>query len=328
MAHRPVRLRVKQFVAIAWLTTLEALRQPICLLLEATSIALVAVLPSLIMHTLGEPQKLVRDSALALHFVGGLLLAGYTSVAAMQHEIKRGTVAAVLTKPVGRTLFFLAKFAGVALVLVLFSLASGIATLLSARMVSEYYQLDWWVGGPLMGGIVAAFVVAGALNYFTDRPFVQTAFWILLGALTLVLVVTNFLSADGKLVAWGSLITWKIVPATVLITLALVLLAAVGVTLATRLDTVPTLSLCSVIFMVGLMSDYLFGRQAANHLIAAVLYGIVPNWQHFWMTDALSGEGTIPWAYVGQVVEYTVFYLAGVLALGILAFERMEVKSA
>ncbi len=326
--ERPVRLRVKQFVALTWLTALEALRQPICLLLAASSIALVTVLPALIMYTMGEPQKLVRDSALAVHFVGGLLLAAYTAVAAMQHEIKRGTVATVLTKPVGRTLFFLSKFCGVALVLILYSLAIGIATLLSARMVSEYYVLDWWVGAPMMAGVVAAFTLAGLLNYFVNKPFVQTAFWFLLGMLALVLVGTSFFNSAGQLATWGSMITWKIVPASLLITMALMVLAAIGVSLATRLDTVPTLSVCSVLFMVGLMSDYLFGRQAAQHVVAAVLYGLVPNWQHFWMTDALSGDGTIPWSYVGQVAVYALFYLAGVLVLGILAFDRMELKAS
>ncbi len=178
----------------------------------------------------------------------------------------------------------------------------------------------------MMGGIVAAFAVVGFLDYWVNRPFVQTAFWLLLGMLALVLVATSFVDASGRPVPWGLPLTWKIVPASVLITMALVVLAAVGVTLATRLDTVPTLSVCTVVFMVGLMSDYLFGRQAATSKLAAVLYGLVPNWQHFWMTDALSGEGVIPWAYVGQAGAYTVFYLAGVLALGILAFERMEIR--
>lgn len=323
-----MRWRVRQLAAITWLTTREALRQPICLLLAAAGVVLVAVLPGLIMHTLGEPQKLVRDSALALHFVGGLLLAVVTAVTTMQHEIRRGTAATVLTKPVGRSLFFLGKFAGVALVLLLFSLASGLATLLSARMASAAHELDWWAGGPMLGGIAAAFGLAGLLNYYASRPFVQTAFWLLLGALAVVLVATSFVDRDGHLVPWGVAITWKIVPASVLITLALVVLAAVGVTVATRLDTVATLALCSVVLLIGLMADYLLGRYAADHALAAVLYGLVPNWQHFWMTDALSGDGVIPWSYVGQVARYAGLYLAGVLGLGLVAFERMELKAS
>jgi len=90
---------------------------------------------------------------------------------------------------------------------------------------------------------------------------------------------------------------------------------------------VPTLAICSVVFLLGLMSDYLFGRVAAQNKLAAFLYAVLPNWQHFWMTDALSGDGTIPWVYVVRVAGYALFYLAGVLCWGILAFRRMEVKA-
>ena len=67
-------------------------------------------------------------------------------------------------------------------------------------------------------------------------------------------------------------------------------------------------------------------RRAASNPVAAWLYRLVPNWQNFWMADALTGGGTIPWAYVGQAALYAGWYLAGVLALGMLAFSRAEVK--
>ena len=48
--------------------------KPICL-------AFIALLPVLITHTLGEGIKLVRDSALAIHFVCGLILGSYAACA-------------------------------------------------------------------------------------------------------------------------------------------------------------------------------------------------------------------------------------------------------
>ncbi len=138
---------------------------------------------------------------------------------------------------------------------------------------------------------------------------------------------TSMLNHQGELVALGTDVPWQILPASALIGLALVVLAAVAVALATRLDTVATLSLCTVVFLAGLMSDYLFGRVADQNQLAALIYAALPNWQHFWMTDALGKEGGgIPWVYVGRTAVYAVFYLAGVLCWGILAFRRMEVK--
>jgi hypothetical protein len=286
-----------------------------------------ALLPVLILHQLGDEQKLIRDSALAVHFLFGLLLAGYAACAAVQHEIRRGTVSAVLVKPVDRWVFFLAKYAGVALVLVWFSVGAGLATLLSARTGAQGYILDWWAGGAHFGAIGVALALALGLNYFARRPFVSTAFGLLIGLLVVVFIASSFLDAEGHAAAFGAAVTWKLIPAIVLVTLALLVLAGVAVALATRLDTVPTLAICSVVFLLGLMSDYLFGRVAAQNKLAAFLYAVLPNWQHFWMTDALSGDGTIPWVYVARVAGYALFYLAGVLCWGILAFRRMEVKA-
>jgi hypothetical protein len=38
-------------------------------------------------------------------------------------------------------------------------------------------------------------------------------------------------------------------------------------------------------------------------------------------------NGTVPWAYVRQVTMYAVFYLLGVLSLGMLAFRDVETKA-
>ncbi|NQU09168.1 ABC transporter permease subunit [bacterium] len=321
-----IRWPAKQFVALAWLTALEAVRQPICLLLAITGIVLISLMPALVLHQMGDAQKLIRDSAMATHFLGGLLLAGYAACAAVQHEIRRGTAAVVLSKPVGRSLFLLAKFAGVAAVLVWFSAGAMVATLLSDRMTRLSYSIDWWAGGPLLAAIGLALVLAGAINYFTQRSFMSVAFGLLVPFMALALVSSSFVDEGGRSIAFGAMVTWKLVPGSLLITMALLVLAGLAVSLATRLDTVPTLCLCTVIFLLGLMSDYLFGRVADHNRLAALLYGLLPNWQHFWMTDALSGEGIIPWSYVGQVGVYGAFYLAGVLTLGILAFRRMELR--
>lgn len=322
-----MRLQLKQFLGVARLTAREAWRQPACLLITLSCVSFMALLPALIMHVMGDPDKLVRDSALALQFVGGLVLAGYTACAAMKHEIQRGTVATVLTKPVGRGLFFLAKFAGVAGVLVVYAVATSLTTILATRMVRESYTIDWWTGIPLWLGILLAVLLAGAINYLTNRPFVSTAQgWLV--ALLLVFLGTSLLDSQGNYVGLGSDIQWQLVPAGLLLTLALLVLAGLAVALATVFDTVATLSLCSVIFLVGLMTDYLFGRIADQHWLAALAYGLLPNWQHFWMADALSGEpGVVPWHYVGRAAIYAGSYLVGVLAAGMLVFNRIEVES-
>ena len=57
-------------------------------------------------------------------------------------------------------------------------------------------------------------------------------------------------------------VDWRLVPAAVLILFALWILAALALACSTRFDMIPTLAICSALFLMGIMSDYLFGRRA------------------------------------------------------------------
>ncbi len=320
-----MRWQIRQFLAIARLTALE-IRQPICLIIMTACTVVIALLPLLVSHTLGEGEKLARDSGLAFHFVCGLVLGSYAACASLTHEIRRGTVSSVLSKPVGRGLFFLAKYTGISVVILAFSAGATVTTLISTRMASQMWTVDAWAAVPLVAAPVLAYALAGLRNFFLRKPFVSGAFVLLLLALGIAFVVAAFIAPDGHRVAFGSVLSWKILPASLLVTLAILVLAGIAVSLAIRLDVVPTLSICTLILFLGLMSDYLFGRLAATSRAAAILYRVVPNWQHFWVTDALSADG-IPWSYVALAAAYAGLYLAGILTLGMLAFRQMEVKA-
>jgi hypothetical protein len=106
-------------------------------------------------------------------------------------------------------------------------------------------------------------------------------------------------------------VDWRLVPAGLLILFALWILAAVALACSTRLDMIATLAVCSALFLVGLMSDYLFGLPAAQgSWWASTLYSIVPNWQLFWLADALeTGKSTFQWGYVGKASTSPVTFM-------------------
>jgi hypothetical protein len=151
---------------------------------------------------------------------------------------------------------------------------------------------------------------------------------------------------------------------------------------------IPTLAICSACFLLGLMSDYLFGRHAEpvwrydlqgestssrwslnqksllKELVAkydldhngalepterqkisgddktrmvragmggswwaSVLYTVTPNWQLFWLADALNADKSeIQWSYVGKAFAYTLGYVGAALALAIAFFEDRELS--
>ena len=105
---------------------------------------------------------------------------------------------------------------------------------------------------------------------------------------------------------------------------ALLVLTAIALSLSTRLGTAPTLAICVVIFMVGLLSDFLVGQYAAGSPLAAFIYKVIPDWQHFWVSDALTGGGRVPGSYLLNAGLYAAAYCAAVLCIGLFAFRCTE----
>lgn len=320
-------LAIKQFFMIARLTALDAIRQPLAFLLFASTLILIALLPLVLSHTLGESVKFVRDGSLGFMFVAGLILGAHIACASITNEVRHGTVSVVLSKPIARTTFFLAKYAGIATVLLLFSAGITMAVMLSVRTAFDAYVTDWWSAAPLLLACAAAFVLGGLSNYFLRRSFVSNAFITLLLLLTLAFIFAGFVDQQGNAMSFGALYDFRILPAATLIALAILVLAGLSVSLATRFSTIPTLSICGGIFFIGLLSDYYFGRHAETSQLAKALYYVFPNWQHFWVVDALGGDGSIPLEYVLLAGAYAAVYLAGILMFGLLAFQRMEVEA-
>jgi hypothetical protein len=326
--------RVTQFLTLTGLTALEAVRQPILVLLTASCIVATAIVPILTVYQFGEEGRLARDSGLAFQLVIGLLVATYAAGSALTREIRDGTASVVLSKPVGRDLFFLSKFAGISVVILAFSVCAAIATLLAERVAEKCvgaesairYVTDWRTGFCLLGVPFLAYLLAAIVNFRTRRPFQSVAFGLVLALLVLALLVSGLFDRDGRLASFDFRVEWRLLPASLLIAVALLLFAALALGLSTRLSTVPSLTLCGAVLILGLMADYWFGRSAHESTTALVLYRLVPNWQHFWMSDALGGGGRIPLEYVLRAGGYGLAYLAGLLLLGMASFRHTEMK--
>ena len=323
-----------QLLTLTRLTAVEAIRQPIFLLLTNACVVLTATIPMVLLHKFGEEGKLARDSGLAFHFVFGLFIAGYAACSSLAREIGSGTASTVLSKPVSRSGFMAAKFLGLALAIVAFSTCAGMSTLISERVAERHIMtagaagdvIDWQTGWFLFGAPFAAMGVAGLLNYYGRRPFVSTAFFVLLVFLFFVFGVMGWFDRMGNISSFDLRVQWRILPASILVTLALVVLCAIALSLSSRLSTAQTLICCFAIFFLGLMSDYWFGGMNEQSAISGVLYAVIPNWQHFWRADALTADGNISWSYVGQACVYAGTYSAAALVLGMLSFRTVDIR--
>lgn len=317
---------MRQVVTIARNAFMELVRQPVFLLIT-TSVAVLAVfLASVPYFGFGDDPKLAKDSVLALILLAGLVCAVLSASSSVTREIRTGTALAVLAKPVGRAQFLLAKYAGLAAALVVLVYVSMLAALLASRMAYDAYGSTDWLGlGVFYAFIGLAYVLGGFSNFFLRRPFVSDAVLSLVVTTTLAFVLINFISKEGRLQPWGTGIDWRMVPAGVLLLFAVWILAALALACSTRLEVIASLAVCSAFFLLGLMSDYLFGRRAeSGQWWATVLYTVLPNWQLLWMADALDQERHIPWSYVGTALGYVVAYVGAALAVALALFEDRE----
>jgi hypothetical protein len=320
---------MRQFLTIAVNAFMELIRQPIFLLLMTGSVLFEIFLAVPYYFAFGDEPKLVENSVLAVMLLAGLFGAVLTASSSLAREIRSGTALAVLSKPVGRAQFLLAKFAGLAAALLLLTYVNMIGVLLASRMAFDAYgKTDLPAIGIFGGGILLAYLLAGFSNFFLRRPFVSDAVLAMLVFTTLAAFLVFQFTTQKESLGTMATVNWNLLPAGILILFALWILAAVALACSTRFDTIPTLAICSAIFLVGLMSDYFFGiRAQSGDWWASALYSVIPNWQLFWLADAIeTGKNTFQWAYVGKALAYAVCYAGAALAVGAALFEERELS--
>jgi ABC-2 type transport system permease protein len=319
---------MRQFVTIALNAFMELVRQPVFLLLMTSSCVFSVFLSVVPYFGLGDDPKMVKDSVLAVVLLSGLFGAVTSASASVAREIRTGTALAVLAKPVGRATFLLAKYAGLAGAITLLTYVNMIGALLAGRMAFDAYgDADLASGGIFAGALVLAYAAAGFANYFLRRPFVPAAVINTVLLLTVALVIIEFFTVTYKPFGERAHVDWRMLRAGVLILFALLIIAGIALACSTRLEMIPTLAVCTGVFLLGLMSDYLFGRPAEDGAWwASVVYAAVPNWQLFWMADALEPGKTIPAGYMGKALAYVAGYLGASLALALILFEDRELS--
>jgi len=322
---------MRQFVTISVNAFMELIRQPIFLLLMTSSAVFCVFLASIPYFGFGDDPKLVKNSVLAVTLLAGLLGAVLSASNSLAREIRTGTALAVLSKPVSRTQFLLAKYAGLAVALAVLTYVNLIACLLASRMGYDAYgDTDFLALNVFLGSLVFAYLLGGFSNFFLHRPFVSDAVLCVCVLTTLAFLAINLFDKEGKLHAFAEGIDWRMLPAVVLILFALWILAGLALLCSTRLELISTLAICSAFFLVGLMSDFIFlklgGTDQGGPWYAVALYAILPNWQQLWMADALDAEKNIPLQYLGTALAYAVAYIGASLAVALCLFEDRELN--
>ena len=153
---------MRQFRTIAWNAFMELLRQPVFLLLMTSSAVFAVFLASTPYFGFGDDPKLVKDSVLATLLLVGLFGAVISASASVAHEIRTGTALAVLSKPVGRIVFILGKYVGLASTLVVLTYVNLMSALVASKIsFTAYGEADKNAFFIFTGSIALAYLLAG-----------------------------------------------------------------------------------------------------------------------------------------------------------------------
>jgi hypothetical protein len=314
---------LRGFFQIAINTVRENLREPIFFLITASALVIIGLFPTLTLFVFREQIKLVVDSAMATGMLFGLILSVLCATHAVTREIERGTAITVLAKPVTRTAFILGKMAGICLVLLVFKALTTMATLLAVRAATDQFYFDQTAILVFFGVLVCGCLYGGIRNYIDQASFPMHTVLGILSLLPIALFVVRFLPPEAGKSPMPY--NWQILRAEILTTYAVLAMGILATALSTRLDLTVNMTICACVFVLGSMSDYLLGRQAAENLFAAVAYALVPNWQLFWMADALAADRAIPWGYIGFGAAYLVAVGTIFALLALALFQDREV---
>jgi ABC-2 type transport system permease protein len=322
---------MRQFITIAANAFMELVRQPVFLLLMTASASFEIFLATPYYFAFGDEPKLVKNSVLAVMLLAGLLGAVLSSSASLAREIRSGTALAVLSKPVGRARFLLAKYAGLIAALTLLTYVNLVAALIASRMTFDAYgSTDLAAIGIFSAGVVTAYALGGFSNFFLRRPFVSDAVFSLAITVTVAAAIIFQFTEQKQTVGQMAEVDWRLVPAALLILFAVWILAALALACSTRFDMIATLAICSAFFLIGLISDYLYSKfggtlEGGGPFWARVLYTLIPNWQNFWLADALeTGRSVLHWNYVAKAFAYMLAYVGAALAVAVALFEERE----
>ena len=341
---------IEQLLAIARNTFLESIRQPVALVMLVIGTLLIILSNPFAAFTMQDDQHMFIDIGLSTIFTCGAILAAFLSAGVVNREIENRTVLTVVSKPVPRPLFVFGKFAGVTCAITAVTLWLGLVFMLVELHGTLPTVRTPWHQPVLTFGSVALVAAAGAAtwaNYFYGSNFVSTMIVIGTGLLVLAYTLSLLFKPDWAPETLDKSFRPELWKAVITLLLAEAVLGAIAVAASTRLGQVLTLALVLGLFVLGLLSDWLFARRLeqvgdlltripadqqrwydALHLewgAFKALQSVVPNFQVFWLADAVTQKKPIGTDYLLTAVPYGLVLITMSLAAGTLLFQRREV---
>jgi ABC-type transport system involved in multi-copper enzyme maturation permease subunit len=219
-------------------TLIETIRQPVYSIIIMAALLLFILSPSVAMYTMDDDNKLLREIGLSTLFLSSLFIAIFSASGAVAEEIETKTISTVLSKPVQRPVFILAKFFGVSTAVALAHYICTIALIMAIRYgvlesVNDKPDLTVIISGGII--LAAAFILSAFFNYAYDWKFTSTAIILIAIFATIGLIFLIFIDRHGKFNPAGNGFNSLDIYGSVLLFMAALIITALAVALSARL---------------------------------------------------------------------------------------------
>ncbi|MCQ2378451.1 MAG: hypothetical protein MJ016_04460 [Victivallaceae bacterium] len=301
----------------------ESLREPVYVLIFFTVLAIVGIYPATADFVFYEEQKFVADGAMATIWLGALLLSALCAGNSISRELRNGSVLMALSKPVSRFSYLAGKISGVTAATLFFGISAAAAALTALSVATDAFRFDGRLVAAAYAVLVFAAVFAMAANFLKGASFSEYAS-LAGGILSIAWCILRLAGAETLPFDLA-----EAVKVSVALLGAITLLSVLAAATAFFFDLVPTLGIMLGFFMAGSISRYLFCRDTGIAALNAILRGVyawIPDWQFFWLTDALAMKRPIPWSYLAGVWGYALSLIALIMIGTHFCFVRREAE--
>lgn len=306
---------------IARNTFQESLREPVSVLLLFAVLAVIAIYPACASFVFYEEQKFVTDGTMATIWFGAFLCATVAAGNTVCRELRNGAILLILAKPVGRFTYFAGKLAGVVAGTLFFGIVSCCGALTALAAATDTYLYETPLVLIPLGILVVAALIGAAMNFLRGTSFAEWTNY-MTGLLTV-----GFCLAEMTTTQKLPFDLAEAVKALLALLAAMTVLGTLAGTVAFYFDFVPTLGVMFGVFLTGTLSQFFFVREtgiAALDFLLRIAYAVLPDWQLFWLADAVAMKHDIPWRYVAWAWCDALTAVALVILWGNELFIRRE----
>ena len=310
-------------------TFVECIREPVYYLMLISAMCLIGLYPTAAMFVFREQIKFVVDSAMATSLVFSLIVAVVCSAHTISREMQNGTVLLLLSKPVTRFSFVFSKILGIIGAVSVFLFLLNCASLISVLIAKDQFRLEFKLMAVYYGALAVAAIYGGCRNYFRQVSFTSNTLQALLVLVPVIAVACYMIRVSAfhspaEIDPEEFIEAKHLIPALLLLFPAVWTMGTISAALATRIALVSNLTICTVIFLVGLISKYFVLQWVGTGVVGSFIRTLLPNWQYFWMADAIAARQVIPGSYLLWALLYVFFYIGFWTLLALAFFSERE----